>query len=141
MVVSKYKALKDWLSDYIGSDQWIDFNTSEANIGNTSLNTVTGDTKLKEYVDGSYDAALTFSISVVKMYDTEQSDLNMDAMDEMTELMSWIDDDTPSLPDFGEGYIVTDVSILDITPAVDVMPDSALAVYTFYGKVYYTRNV
>ena len=139
MSVNKYKCIVDWISKYPNSSSWVYFNASEMEDGNTSVNSVGGDSKLREYIDGSYDAALTFEMSIVKLYDSEQSDINTDALAEIDDLVEWIENTDEELS-FGNNHRITDIEVLSLTPNIAVNEAENLARYTFYGKVYYTFN-
>ena len=90
-------------------------------------------------IDGSYEAELPFGISMVMMYDTEQSDINHEAFEEASNFMDWVENADP-YPDFGEHYTVTDIYLYDQSPEIMVDTQQSLAKYTFFGVVEYTYN-
>ena len=73
IVGNKYKVISDWLSTYPKLYDWLYFNATQMIGDNTSLNSVSGERKIDEFIDGSYTAELYFSISMVKGYDSETS--------------------------------------------------------------------
>lgn len=134
-----YASLSEWIKNYPNLKSWLYFNTVDMSEGNTSLNSTGTHKKVKEYIDGSYEAELPFGISMVMMYDTEQSNINHEAFEEASNFMDWVENADP-YPDFGEHYTVTDIYLYDQSPDIMVDTQQALAKYTFFGVVEYTYN-
>ena len=134
-----YEKLSEWVSPYPALKSWLYFNTTDMSDGNTSLNSTSGHTKVKEFIDGSYDAELKFGLTMVMPYDTEQSTMNLDAFEEVSNFAEWVENNE-DYPDFGEKYKVTDVYILDMSPNIAVDTQQSLAKYTFFGVVEYCYN-
>lgn len=137
MAVNKYEKIYEWLQEYSGLQGFLYFNTSELNDGSASMNSTTGDRRIKEYIDGSYEAALDFGVSFVKMYDTEQSDLNIEAMGIGESFINWIEENADKLS-FGDNFIIDEVVSLNNSPMVSCDIQNALAKYQFTARVTYT---
>lgn len=134
---NKFPYILEWLKNYVASDTWLYFNATEVKEGNASLNSDSGSRKTKEYIDGSYEAVLMFNMSFVKAYDTEQSLTNIEAIEEASSLIDWIDKNKSNLY-IGEDYKVDDVEVIDESPDVYVNTDEHLAIYKFNCQLSYT---
>ena len=94
---NKFSYILEWLKEYTASTSWLYFNAQEIKEGSASVNSDSGSRKTKENIDGSYEAVLPFNVSFVKAYDTEQSLTNIDALNEASNLISWIDSNKNNL--------------------------------------------
>ena len=135
-MINKYKVLYEWLKTYGDLQGFLYFNTSDMQDGNTSLNSQESEKTTRTYIDGSYEADLPFVISMVNKYDSEQSDLNLEAMNIVDGIMKWIEDNQESLY-FGEDYEVYDIEITSGTPNISVDTKNFLAKYQISGKVHF----
>lgn len=131
--------MSEWVSTYPQLNTWLYFNSTDMIDGNTSLNSTGTHRTSKEYIDGSYEATMNFGIVMIKPYDNEQSTVNADAFAEAESFSEWIEN-VDYYPDFGEGFIVNDVHLIDKSPNIAVDSEQSLAKYTFFGVVEYTYN-
>ena len=108
---------------------------------NTSLNSVSGERKIDEFIDGSYTAELYFSITMVKGYDSETSLTNIDSIFEIENFMDWIDnDDNLKSLDFGDSVNILEIDVMQNVPTILVDSEQNLAKYQFQSRIRYIQN-
>lgn len=137
--MNKYEELSNWLTEYQPLGDWIYFNVTNIEEGSTSLNSMSSPKYLNKFIDGSTECELNFSIDLIKSYDTGTSTTNLEAIEECHQLINWCNkqNNLGILPDFGKGFIVNQVDILDNTPELSIDPENMLAKYQILGKVNY----
>lgn len=141
MLINKYNAITEWLSTYPSIYEWVYFNASQMVQNNTSVNSVSSERKIEEFIDGSYMSELYFSITMIKGYDVETSTTNLDAMNEIENLMAWVDnDDNISYLNFGDDVNILDLDVVELTPTITVDKEQNLAKYQFRAKITYIQN-
>ena len=141
MLINKYNAITEWLSTYPSIYEWVYFNASQMVQNNTSVNSVSSERKVEEFIDGSYMSELYFSITMIKGYDVETSTTNLDAMNEIENLMVWVDnDDNISSINFGDDINILDLDVVELTPTITVDKEQNLAKYQFRAKITYIQN-
>ena len=141
MLINKYNAITEWLSTYPSIYEWVYFNASQMVQNNTSVNSVSSERKIEQFIDGSYMSELYFSITMIKGYDVETSTTNLDAMNEIENLMAWVDnDDNMSYLNFGEDVNILDLDVVELTPTITVDKEQNLAKYQFRAKITYIQN-
>ena len=142
MCENKYECLSNWLNNYPVIYNWLHFNASKMEAENVSLNSVSGERKLEEYIDDSYKAELYFALILVKPFDFETSETNMQAMLEIVNFMDWVDNkENIDLLSFGSDVIVDKVDVLQSSPNMVIDTEQSLAKYQFQAKVTYIQNV
>ena len=141
MLINKYNAITEWLSTYPSIYEWVYFNASQMVQNNTSVNSVSSERKVEEFIDGSYMSELYFSITMIKGYDVETSTTNLDAMNEIENLMAWVDNDNNiSSINFGDDVNILDLDVVELTPTITVDKEQNLAKYQFRAKITYIQN-
>ena len=141
MLINKYNAITEWLSTYPSIYEWVYFNASQMVQNNTSVNSVSSERKIEQFIDGSYMSELYFSITMIKGYDVETSTTNLDAMNEIENLMTWVDnDDNISYLNFGDDVNILDLDVVELTPTITVDKEQNLAKYQFRAKITYIQN-
>ena len=141
MLINKYNAITEWLSTYPNIYEWVYFNASQMVQNNTSVNSVSSERKIEQFIDGSYMSELYFSITMIKGYDVETSTTNLDAMNEIENLMAWVDnDDNMSYLNFGDDVNILDLDVVELTPTITVDKEQNLAKYQFRAKITYIQN-
>lgn len=141
MLINKYNAITEWLSTYPSIYEWVYFNASQMVQNNTSVNSVSSERKIEQFIDGSYMSELYFSITMIKGYDVETSTTNLDAMNEIENLMAWVDnDDNISYLNFGDDVNILDLDVVELTPTITVDKEQNLAKYQFRAKITYIQN-
>ena len=141
MLINKYNAITEWLSTYPSIYEWVYFNASQMVQNNTSVNSVSSERKIEQFIDGSYMSEIYFSITMIKGYDVETSTTNLDAMNEIENLMAWVDnDDNMSYLNFGDDVNILDLDVVELTPTITVDKEQNLAKYQFRAKITYIQN-
>lgn len=127
-----YENLLEYIAkNYKPLNNWIYFNTSTMEDGNTSLNTITG-TTVNEYNDGSRDIELIFAIAMIQTYDTGTSDTNLDAISEVNHFIEWFESESMKNILFeNTQIIINELTVLDTTPLLSVDMAQNLAKYQF----------
>ena len=141
MLINKYNAITEWLSTYPSIYEWVYFNASQMVQNNTSVNSVSSERKIEQFIDGSYMSDLYFSITMIKGYDVETSATNLDAMNEIESRMAWVDnDDNMSYLNCGDDVNILDLDVVELTPTITVDKEQNLAKYQFRAKITYIQN-
>lgn len=139
-MTNKYKKITEWLSEnYEPLNDWIYFNASIYEDGNTSLNTLESERALNEFTDGSREVELLFAISMIRLYDNSMSDTNLMAINEVEHFMDWLEN-TNTLPNLGEFYTTNSFDVLDSNPSVAVDNEQNLAKYQFNCSINYLER-
>lgn len=133
-----FKLINEWLKQYEPIGSWLYFNSTPVELGTTSMNTLPS-SQTKNYIDGSKDVILLFTINMVKSYDEGTSDINMDALDEVCQFTDWIREQNDNLnyPVFGDNINVTKVEVLSTVPSLAINQTAQLAQYSFNARLIY----
>lgn len=135
-----YEQITEWLKTiYSGFGDWLYFNVIRMEDGASSVNSVSGTTVLEKYIDGSTKNELIFAISLSKTYDTEMSELNIDAIGDISALTTAIEESS-TLPDLGSDYIVDMVEIVQDIPSVNIYQDDNICEYQIQAKIIYIKK-
>lgn len=140
---NKYKKLTEWIADnYQPLSNWIYFNATIMEAGNTSLNTMEGQDATQTFNDGSKEVNLPFAIAMIKAYDAEMSDTNLDAIKEIDHFIEWLNtqDVAQNFPDLGGNITVFGLDVLDSSPSVSVDNEQNLAKYQFNCTINYLEQ-
>ena len=137
-----YDSLTKWLSEnYLtqADTDWINFNAMKNEINNTSVMSENVGIETINYNDGSRRITMPFQVSMVKAYDTEQSDTNIDGMSKASEFIDWIRDqnDIANYPDLGDEVCVEELLVENEIPEFLVSTDGTLANYVVNCKIIY----
>ena len=137
-----YDSLTKWLSEnYLTQTDtdWLDFNAIKNEPNNTSVMSENVGIETVYFNDSSRQITLPFQVSMVKPYDTEQSDTNMDGMTKAMEFIDWIrtQNDIANFPNLGENICVEQVMVENEVPEFLVSTDETLANYVVNCKIIY----
>ena len=137
-----YDQLTDWIkANYTAiSSDWLYFNAIRMDIGSNSVNSVSGAMVTKRYTNGATENELTFAIALIRMYSAEMSDDNVNAINEVANLVEFFKTET-TLPDFGSDKIVNSIEITQDLPDIVVDQDAGLCKYQIQGKVQFLQTV
>lgn len=137
-----YDQLTDWIkTNYTAlSSDWLYFNAIRMDIGSNSVNSVSGNMVTQKYTDGSTENELTFAIALIRLYSAEMSDDNVNAINDVSNLVEWFKTET-TLPDFGADKVVNSIEITQNIPDVVVDQDAGLCKYQILGKVQFLQTV
>lgn len=137
-----YDQLTDWIkTNYMAlNSDWLYFNAIRMDIGSNSVNSVSGNMVTQKYTDGSTENELTFAIALIRLYSAEQSDDNVNAINEVSNLVEWFKTET-TLPDFGTDKVVNSIEITQNIPDIVVDQDAGLCKYQIQGKVQFLQTV
>ena len=133
-----FKIINEWLKLYQPIGSWLYFNSTPVELGTTSMNTLPS-SQTKQFVDGSKNVVLLFTIRMVKSYDEGTSDINMEALDESCQFTNWIKEQNDSLnyPEFGDKMYVKEIKVLSTVPSLAVNQTAQLAQYSFNARLVY----
>ena len=140
---NKYKKLTEWIAEnYQPLSNWIYFNATIMEVGNTSLNTMEGQDATRTFNDGSKEVNLAFAIAMIKTYDAEMSETNLDAIKEIDHFIEWLNaqDAAQNFPNLGENITVFGLDVLDSSPSVSVDNEQNLAKYQFNCTINYLEQ-
>jgi hypothetical protein len=137
-----YDSLTKWLSEnYLTQTDTdrINFNAMKNEINNTSVMSENVGLETINYNDGSRRITMPFQVSMVKAYDTEQSDTNIDGMSKASEFIDWIraQNDIANYPDLGDDVCVEELLVENEVPDFLVSTDGTLANYVVNCKIIY----
>jgi len=134
--VTKLEILWEWLKTCELIEGWLYFNAVRLEENNVSLSMI-GNNTIQDYISGSSERELVFSIDFMQLHDLEQSDTNLKSTEEVIGLADWIE--SAILPDFGESCVVEKVEILEEIPSVLIDQDLNLCKYQFQARVLYLQ--
>lgn len=139
MAVDKNKAIIDYINTYPQIYSWIYFNAVIMFPGNTSILT-DADLLIEEYIDGSQSRQYIFNVAFVHSYDTNTSDINVDAMAETNNFINWIEEN-----DLNNVYPVwndpiSSISVLSQIPLMTIDTETSTAQYTLQCKIDYLKE-
>lgn len=136
---NKNTAMLEYLRQYPGLQSFLYFNSMVDQIGNTSIQTVYGETWEKKYVRGHGIKQWDFAIVQIAQADTGTSDINADEAQAVQNFMDWIDkqNKAENFPVF-EGCKVLSISNLQNMPNfAGINNDEGTAKYMFQCRVRY----
>lgn len=141
--MNKYKILTEFIAEnYKPLNDWMYFNAITSEDGNVSLNTMESAIAVNMFNDGSREVNLLFAISMIKQYDMEMSQTNLEAINEVDHFIKWIYNQNMlrNFPDMGEDITVFDMEVLDSVPSVSVDSEQNLAKYQFNCSLNYLER-
>ena len=111
------------------------FNVTPFESDNVSLNSVSGEAYLDEFIDGTHRIELLFSVNYILDYDELKSDLNLRMNEEFISLNKWVrqQDEQGNYPDFN--CLIEKVEPLTTTPTVTRDTTHNLAKYQGEFKI------
>lgn len=144
-MANKYAKIKEWFEDgYIPKFDFVFFNVSSYEVGNASINSIQGERVLNEFMDGSREVELLFSISLMKGYDAAgTSDVNLEAIQDFENIAMWVEEqnENKNYPDFGNNVLIEDLSVLSSAPTVMVDNQNQIAKYQGQFKIRYMEEI
>jgi hypothetical protein len=140
-----YDSLTEWLSDnYLTQTDtdWLDFNVINNEPNNVSVMSEDLGVESIEYNDGSRQITLPFQVAMIKHYDVNQSDVNIEAMAKATEFIDWMrsQEDIANYPYLGDNVIVEELIVENEVPEFLVSSDETLANYLIKCKIVYIKE-
>ena len=141
--MNKYEQVTKYLADnYIPLGNWIYFNATVFEDGNTSINTIESERATKVYIDGSKEVELLFAIAMIKTYDTEMSNTNIEAISEIDNFMTWIEEQNniENYPFLGDNITVLEINVLDLSPSLAVDTEQNLSKYQFNCNIKFLES-
>ena len=140
--MNKYEKIIEWFDDYNPLSPWTYFNVVPVELDNVSINSVTNERLLEQYINGDRLVELLFSITLMKEYDTNTTDINVLAIREFEKISEWIEQqqDNGVYPEFGDNYTIQKVESLQNAPMVSIDTDLSLAKYLGQFKITYIER-
>lgn len=128
-----------YLSNYPRLQSFLYTNTSNDVIGNTSFNTIYGETWEKRYLGGHGVKLFDFAITVMLPQDSGTSDNNAEQLQVVQDFMIWIDeqDDARNYPNFNGCEIVNIENLQNMPNFSGVNEAGNTAKYMFQCRVRY----
>lgn len=134
-----YEKIIDWLKIVCPFSDWVYFNVTNMEVDTNSVYSVSGTTVLNDYIDGSTDNELIFGISLVRQYSNEMSMDNLDVMSEIGLIIEAIEE-SDTLPELDERYVVDIVDIVQDVPSVNIYQDQNVCEYQIQAKIKYLKK-
>lgn len=134
-----FEIINDWLKQYEPIGSWLYFNSTPVELGATSMNSLSNSSK-REYIDGSVDYTILFSVHMVKSYDEAgTSDTNLYELNEINQFTDWIREQNKlkNYPELIENCTVQDIEVLTTIPSIAINKENQLARYSFSAKLIY----
>lgn len=132
---NKYELIAEWLKGYTPLNKYVYFNVTPFESDNVSLNSVSGEAYLDEFIDGTHRIELLFSVNYILDYDELKSDLNLRMNEEFISLNKWVrqQDEQGNYPEFN--CLIEKVEPLTTTPTVTRDTTHNLAKYQGEFKI------
>lgn len=140
-LTNKYQIIAEWLKGYTPLNKYLYFNVTPFESDNVSVNSVSGETFIDEFIDGTHRVELLFSVNFIKDYDELKSDLNLRMNEEFISLNEWVkkqdkEGNYPSIPE----CTVEKIEPTLTTPTVSRDTTHSLAKYQGEFKLTYVEG-
>ncbi len=138
-LTGKAGAMLRYLSNYPRLQSFLYTNTSDDVIGNTSFNTIYGETWEKRYLGGHGVKSFDFSVSVMLPQDAGTSDNNAEQLQVAQDFMDWIDEQeaNKNYPDFENCKVLAIENLQNMPNFAGVNAAGNTAKYMFQCRVHY----
>lgn len=137
-----YKKLGEWLKDnYSDFKSWIDFNAEKHQKNNNSI--MSDDAvETEHFIDGSKRVIVPFQVEMIKAYDFEQNDTNMDEMESAMQFIDWMQKQEYecNYPNLGNDICVEELLVESDVPEMLVSTTEKLAKYIVKCKIIYMKG-
>lgn len=137
-----YKKLGEWLKDnYSDFKSWIDFNAEKHQKNNNSI--MSDDAvETEHFIDGTKRIIVPFQVEMIKAYDFEQNDTNMDEMESAMQFIDWMQQQEYecNYPNLGNDICVEELLVESDIPEMLVSTTENLAKYIVKCKIIYTKG-
>ena len=136
---NKNTAMLEYLRQYPGLQSFLFFFFIVDQIGNTSVQTVSGETWEKKYVRGHGIKQWDFAVVKIAQADTGTSDINADETQAVQDFMDWIDEQNKSgnFPDFSPSKVLSISNLQNMPNFAGVDNNEGTAKYMFQCRVRY----
>lgn len=136
---NKNTAMLEYLRQYPGLQSFLFFNSMVDQIGNTSVQTVSGETWEKKYVRGHGIKQWDFAVVKIAQADTGTSDINADETQAVQDFMDWIDEQNKvgNFPDFSPSKVLSIQNLQNMPNFAGVDNNEGTAKYMFQCRVRY----
>ena len=136
---NKNTAMLEYLRQYPGLQSFLFFNSMVDQIGNTSVQTVSGETWEKKYVRGHGIKQWDFAVVKIAQADTGTSDINADETQAVQDFMDWIDEQNKAgnFPDFSPSKVLSIQNLQNMPNFAGVDNNEGTAKYMFQCRVRY----
>ena len=136
---NKNTAMLEYLRQYPGLQSFLFFNSMVDQIGNTSVQTVSGETWEKKYVRGHGIKQWDFAVVKIAQADTGTSDINADETQAVQDFMDWIDKQNKAgnFPDFSPSKVLSIQNLQNMPNFAGIDNNESMAKYMFQCRVRY----
>ena len=136
---NKNTAMLEYLRQYPGLQSFLFFNSMVDQIGNTSVQTVSGETWEKKYVRVHGIKQWDFAMVKIAQADTGTSDINADETQAVQDFMDWIDEQNKAgnFPDFSPSKVLSIQNLQNMPNFAGIDNNEGTAKYMFQCRVRY----
>lgn len=136
---NKNTAMLEYLRQYPGLQSFLFFNSMVGQIGNTAVQTVSGETWEKKYVRGHGIKQWDFAVVKIAQADTGTSDINADETQAVQDFMDWIDEQnkTKNFPNFSPARVLSIQNLQNMPNFAGIDNNEGAAKYMFQCRVRY----
>lgn len=136
---NKNTAMLEYLRQYPGLQSFLFFNSMVDQIGNTAVQTVSGETWEKKYVRGHGIKQWDFAVVKIAQADTGTSDINADETQAVQDFMDWIEaqNKAGNFPDFSPGNVLSISNLQNMPNFAGIDNNEGTAKYMFQCRVRY----
>lgn len=137
---NKNTAMLEYLRKYPGLQSFLFFNSMVDQIGNTSVQTVSGETWEKKYVRDHGIKQWDFAVVIIAQADTGTSDINADETQAVQDFMDWIDEQNKAgnFPDFSPSKVLSIQNLQNMPNFAGIDNNEGTAKYMFQCRVRYS---
>ncbi len=140
----KYKAIVEWLKDYVPLSKYVYFNVILDQPDTASVNSVSSARYLREFINGNKEVELVFAISLQEDYDSggTSENVNFDGILEYTKLSEWIEtqNKNSNFPTFADNEHIERIEVMQNLPTLTTDQAGEVAKYLGQFKITYLEE-
>lgn len=139
----KTDAVLAWARGYPQLEGYLKLNATDLEGGERSMQTVTNDAEVRQFIDGTRERVLTFALVMVTDWSDGFDRVNAEAQAWGEGWLDWCaaQFEAGNVPDLGEGCTVTDIVPLQNAPALSMTyQENQLAKYMFQIQIQYREK-
>lgn len=137
-ITGKAKAVLEWAKGWEELDGFLKLNALITQEGQATLNTVTNDSIVQKYIDGTAIRHYTVQLKVITSWSDGYDPVNVEAERLASSWLDWVNRQFPENVPEWEGADITGIEALQNAPALNrVFENDSLAEYVIQAQITY----